>query len=466
MGTYELVKDIAAEVSAALLEGGPGSGNWGHKGRPGKRGGSAPGGGKRGDVSAHAVAKPSWVPAAALQKDAEATGKRYGVKASNLEYAGVQSFKPMENRYLHLWNIADRSAQAQSVDRYVRQVVHDLPADVSPHVLQTKRAYSREMALRVKKKGISNAAEAMAYLKRKYPGQPEDRYGRAIEKAGLKVAAGRELAVVKKAVQANPMLAGGVVKLEKTLQNNAVSDVKKLGGGVTETFVGNVQGDGKAVFKTLNNSAKQERAAYEISNALGFGIVPPVAFRKVDVGKGGEEQVSAMAFIPGKTAATFTGKFKSLDMAKITAFDFIIANQDRHPDNFVIDEKGKTWAIDNAFAFGTARKTTSATYPAVADKPIPGAVKAGVKRLVANRASLEPKLATLLGNPKKAKALFDRAAELSAMTQFPKDRFSFYSTWQKKHGGYTPEKIKGMTEGLGWLSRLFSTSTTSRRTRM
>jgi hypothetical protein len=39
---YANVKDMSSEVLAALFEGGPGSGNWGHKGRPGRRGGSLP----------------------------------------------------------------------------------------------------------------------------------------------------------------------------------------------------------------------------------------------------------------------------------------------------------------------------------------------------------------------------------------------------------------------------------------
>ena len=82
------------------------------------------------------------------------------------------------------------------------------------------------------------------------------------------------------------------------------------------------------------------------------------------------------------------------------------------------------------------------------------------------RQVIEKEMAALERMMQGLGASFDRAVELSAMTQFPKDRFSFYSTWKKKHGGYTPEKIKGMTEGLGWLSRLFSTSTTLRRTRM
>ena len=39
------ISRLAEEVLRGIFEGGPGSGNWGHKGRPGMRGGSAPGGG-------------------------------------------------------------------------------------------------------------------------------------------------------------------------------------------------------------------------------------------------------------------------------------------------------------------------------------------------------------------------------------------------------------------------------------
>ncbi|MEM3112781.1 MAG: hypothetical protein QXY90_07055 [Candidatus Anstonellales archaeon] len=39
------MRNIVSEVIKELFEGGPGSGHWGHKGRPGMRGGSAPGGG-------------------------------------------------------------------------------------------------------------------------------------------------------------------------------------------------------------------------------------------------------------------------------------------------------------------------------------------------------------------------------------------------------------------------------------
>lgn len=60
MISEELVKSIASEVRKELFDGGPGSGNWGHKGRPGHRGGSTGGGGKGkaaggSGISAHIV---------------------------------------------------------------------------------------------------------------------------------------------------------------------------------------------------------------------------------------------------------------------------------------------------------------------------------------------------------------------------------------------------------------------------
>lgn len=57
MVKQEFVKSVASEVMKGLFEGGPGSGNWGHKGRPGHRGGSLGGGGKGtgAGISAHKI---------------------------------------------------------------------------------------------------------------------------------------------------------------------------------------------------------------------------------------------------------------------------------------------------------------------------------------------------------------------------------------------------------------------------
>jgi len=101
----KFVESIADEVKKELLlEGGPGSGHWGHRGRPGMRGGSLPGAGTAG----HGVARSSQM-AAWLKAEMVAEGRR-----------------------------------------------------ISPD-------------------------EATVLLKRMFPGQPEERYGRALVKAGLGV---------------------------------------------------------------------------------------------------------------------------------------------------------------------------------------------------------------------------------------------------------------------------------------
>ena len=247
LAEYALIKDLAADI----LEGGAGSGHYGHKGRPGKRGGSLPGG----SISDHVSGKE-------------------------------------------------------------------------------KRVYSRVMALRIKSKGITDPAQALLYIKNKYPGLPESRYQRALTKAGIKTGGGTMSVGLKTEVQ---------MKVQKDLETGAISNVRPLGGGVTPTYVLNV-GDRKGVFKTMNNRARKEVAAYEFDKMIGFGVVPPTVYRTVDLGKGkGPEKGSVMHFVEGELGSKHIakgGKFKYLDMAKITAFDFIIGNQDRPPGNFVVDNNG------------------------------------------------------------------------------------------------------------------------------
>ena len=57
MNNHCLVRDIASEVVLGVLEGGGGSGNWGHKGRSGRLGGSSSGGGKKSVLTGGALRK-------------------------------------------------------------------------------------------------------------------------------------------------------------------------------------------------------------------------------------------------------------------------------------------------------------------------------------------------------------------------------------------------------------------------
>lgn len=103
LAEYALIKDLAADI----LEGGAGSGHYGHKGRPGKRGGSLPGGGVSALISGS----------------------------------------------------SQRRITSTQMGRY----------------LQT----------RIQRGRYTDVRSAANRLRERFPGQPDDRYGRALRKAGF-----------------------------------------------------------------------------------------------------------------------------------------------------------------------------------------------------------------------------------------------------------------------------------------
>jgi len=286
----------------------------------------------------------------------------------------------------------------------------------------------------LKAKGITDPEKAMAYMRQKYPGQPEDRYQRALSKAGIGAAA-------------SPARSSGpsMLRIGEMLQKNELSNVRPLGGGFSPTFIVDVQGDGKAVAKTLDNRAMKELAVYELDKMLGLGTVPPVKLRDVDVGRGkGAEKCSIMYFVEGKTgmqAALDGKKVRLSDMMKITALDWITNNQDRHPKNYIVDNNGRSWAIDHALAFTNYRQVLSTVYPMVQDRKIPTVVKTAVKRMVANRKTLAPKLAAILGKADWARNTFDRAESFLKLDKFPPEKFTWRKVWSDRFK-FNPGKVK------------------------
>jgi hypothetical protein len=104
---------------------------------------------------------------------------------------------------------------------------------------------------------------------------------------------------------------------------------------------------------TLDKSipeSRRERAAYELSSALGFNIVPQVEF--VDYGEG---EGHVQAYVEGIDCGTDIGDaqfdedvLKSHpDIHRIAALDMILGNTDRHFNNLRYGGDGRYYAIDN-----------------------------------------------------------------------------------------------------------------------
>ncbi len=94
---------------------------------------------------------------------------------------------------------------------------------------------------------------------------------------------------------------------------------------------------------------QRERAAYLISEALGWRLVPPTILRDGPHGWG-----SVQVFIdhdPNENYFTFKDKAACVrQLRQIALFDLVINNADRKGGHVISDDDGRLWAIDHGIA--------------------------------------------------------------------------------------------------------------------
>jgi len=94
----------------------------------------------------------------------------------------------------------------------------------------------------------------------------------------------------------------------------------------------------------------RETAAYLLSEALGWGLIPPTVMREGPYGLG-----SVQFFIHSQEDAHFFTVQEDPryagDLKRLAAFDVVSNNADRKAGHCLLDREGKLWAIDNALCF-------------------------------------------------------------------------------------------------------------------
>lgn len=93
---------------------------------------------------------------------------------------------------------------------------------------------------------------------------------------------------------------------------------------------------------------QRERAAFLLSQAIGWDIVPPTVLRQGPQGQG-----SLQYFIdhdPNQHYFTMKGQFTE-QMVKIALFDIIANNADRKGGHVLVDQDNHVWAIDHGICF-------------------------------------------------------------------------------------------------------------------
>ena len=162
----------------------------------------------------------------------------------------------------------------------------------------------------------------------------------------------------------------------------------------------------------------RERAAYLVSEALGWHIVPQTILRKGPHGRGSVQQ-----YVDHDTEEhylTFQGQFIE-QLQKVALFDVIINNADRTSGHVLLGADDRIWAIDHGVCFHTDYKLRTVIWE-FAGEPIPtdltNDLNAFQKALEDPTSEIYQQLSELLSVQEIA-ALANRAGRLVSRGIFP-----------------------------------------------
>ena len=153
---------------------------------------------------------------------------------------------------------------------------------------------------------------------------------------------------------------------------------------------------------------RREVAAYELSSALGWRLVPPtVEVEEAPLGPG-----SLQVFI----AADFEQHYFTLleedqhhrALKQMATFDALANNADRKSGHCLIDDRGRVWGIDHGLCFHVQPKLRTVIWDFAAE-PVEEDDLAAVDRLA--RSGLPDSFQTLL-HPEECRALTSRIRHL------------------------------------------------------
>jgi len=161
---------------------------------------------------------------------------------------------------------------------------------------------------------------------------------------------------------------------------------------------------------------RREVAAYALSEALAWGLVPPTIERDGPYGEG-----SFQLFVKADFAQhyfTLRQDPTHLDrLQRLCLFDLVANNADRKAGHCLLGPDGCIYAIDNALTFHAEPKLRTVIWD-FGGEPIPASLRADVHRLV--EAGVPSMLATLI-EAAEQEALMTRARAVAKARKFPRD---------------------------------------------
>ena len=161
---------------------------------------------------------------------------------------------------------------------------------------------------------------------------------------------------------------------------------------------------------------RREAAAYELSAALGWDLVPPTVVRDGPLGSG-----SLQLFV----LADFEQHYFTLReraelhpaLRRLCAFDAVANATDRKGGHVLLEGADHVWAIDNGLCFHAVFKLRTVVWD-FGGEPLPTDVSDGLRLLCSEG---PPEVLTQLLDPAECAALAVRAETLLADGRFPTD---------------------------------------------
>lgn len=174
----------------------------------------------------------------------------------------------------------------------------------------------------------------------------------------------------------------------------------------------------------------RERAAYLVSAAIGWDLVPPTILRDGPRGWG-----SVQLFVehnPDKHYFRLAEQPQYADqLRRIVLFDHIINNADRKSGHVLLEEPNKLWAIDHGVCFHAEHKLRTVIWE-FAGSPIPAELHQDMaqlqKQLKASKDPLVVELSELISR-QEIGALKSRLADLLTTALFPQPKMGRYYPW-------------------------------------
>lgn len=140
---------------------------------------------------------------------------------------------------------------------------------------------------------------------------------------------------------------------DQMMSSPVAGSKKKISIGANSPMLVTFRDGTKGVWKphreVWGSNYRAEVLAYELDKKFGFNLVPPTVERRLD-GKIGSVQLYKIASQP-----TLDGRHlihaRRDELNKLSLFDYLIDNRDRHGENVLVDRRGKVISIDNGDSF-------------------------------------------------------------------------------------------------------------------